>query len=135
MEDTQLKALGRQIMVEFFDCDRELLNDERFIGEVMKEAAVRCGATIVETVFHTFNPHGISGVVLIAESHLTIHTWPEYGYAAVDLFTCGEEINPEIAFDFLEEELKAGSYSVVEMLRGLIKVKDGKLLHKPETVG
>jgi len=130
-----LKALGRQIMVEFFDCDRELLNDERFIGEVMKEAAVRCGATIVETVFHTFNPHGISGVVLIAESHLTIHTWPEYGYAAVDLFTCGEEINPEIAFDFLEEELKAGSYSVVEMLRGLIKVKDGKLLHKPETVG
>lgn len=130
-----MKALGRQIMVEFFDCDRELLNDERFIGEVMKEAAVRCGATIVETVFHTFNPHGISGVVLIAESHLTIHTWPEYGYAAVDLFTCGEEINPEIAFDFLEEELKAGSYSVVEMLRGLIKVKDGKLLHKPETVG
>ena len=135
MEDTQLKALGRQIMVEFFDCDRELLNDERFIGEVMKEAAVRCGATIVETVFHTFNPHGISGVVVIAESHLTIHTWPEYGYAAVDLFTCGEEINPEIAFDFLEEKLKAGSFSVVEMLRGLIKVKDGKLLHKPETVG
>ena len=130
-----MKALGRQIMVEFFDCDRELLNDERFIGEVMKEAAVRCGATIVETVFHTFNPHGISGVVVIAESHLTIHTWPEYGYAAVDLFTCGEEINPEIAFDFLEEKLKAGSFSVVEMLRGLIKVKDGKLLHKPETVG
>ena len=130
-----MKALGRQIMVEFFDCDRELLNDERFIGEVMKEAAVRCGATIVETVFHTFNPHGISGVVVIAESHLTIHTWPEYGYAAVDLFTYGEEINPEIAFDFLEEKLKAGSFSVVEMLRGLIKVKDGKLLHKPETVG
>ena len=129
-----MKALGRQIMVEFFDCNREFLNDQQYITRTMQEAARRCGATIVDTVFHTFNPHGVSGVVIIAESHLAIHTWPEYGYAAVDLFTCGEETNPELAFDYLEEQLHAGYYSAVEMKRGLIKVDDGELLHKPEAV-
>jgi S-adenosylmethionine decarboxylase proenzyme len=97
----------------------------------MEEAARRCGATIVEKVFHTFNPHGISGVVVIAESHLAIHTWPEYGYAAVDLFTCGDDINPELAFEYLEARLQAGSYTVMEMRRGLLKTQGETLPHKP----
>lgn len=130
-----MKALGRQIMVEFYDCNREILNNQESIREIMIEAARACGAVVVEDVFHTFNPHGVSGVVLIAESHLTIHTWPEYGYAAVDLFTCGNSVNPEVAFEYLEREFKAGHFTAVEMRRGLIKIEEGELLHKPEAVG
>lgn len=118
-------------MVEFFNCDRERLNDVDFIGKVMHEAAVECGATVVETVFHAFSPHGVSGVVVIAESHLAIHTWPEYGYAAVDLFTCGDTVNPEIAFDYLEKYLCAENYTAMEMRRGLLKLEEGCLMHKP----
>lgn len=117
-------------MVELYDCDSAILNDVEFIRREMQEAAVRCGATVVQNVFHQFNPHGISGVVVIAESHLAIHTWPEYGYAALDLFTCGEEINPEIAFDYLEKKFKAGSSSLIEMRRGIVKPRSGELHHK-----
>ncbi|MFS8541978.1 MAG: adenosylmethionine decarboxylase, partial [Tissierellales bacterium] len=72
----------------------------------------------VKSVFHTFNPYGVSGVVVIQESHLAIHTWPEYGYAAVDLFTCGEDINPWIAFDYLKNKLKAEKTETMELDRG-----------------
>ncbi len=130
-----MKALGRQIMVEFYNCDSELLNDLDYIRDTMLKAARECGATVVKDVFHLFNPHGVSGVVVIAESHLAIHTWPEYGYAAVDLFTCGNEIDAEIAFDILQSELKAGSVSAVEMRRGVIRDAKGELLHKPTAVG
>ena len=129
-----MKALGRQIMVEFFNCDRERLNDADFVARIIKEAAVKCGATVVETVIHHFSPHGVSGVVVIAESHLTIHTWPEYRYAAVDLFTCGESVNPEIAFDYLEKYLQAENYTAMEIRRGLLKLEEGILRHKPEMV-
>ncbi len=97
----------------------------------MREAARRSGATIVEDVFHLFNPHGISGVVVIAESHLSIHTWPEYGYAAVDLFTCGDDIHPERAFEHLKEQLGAQNYSVMELKRGVLDMQKKPLPHKP----
>ncbi len=73
----------------------------------MRQAAEEAGATIVDSSFHRFLPHGISGVVVIAESHLAIHTWPEYGYAAIDLFTCGDEVNPWKAFEFLRIKFDA----------------------------
>jgi S-adenosylmethionine decarboxylase len=83
------------------------------------EAAKRAQATIVDVVFHEFNPFGVSGVVVIAESHLSIHTWPEYRYAAVDIFSCGETLQPEIAANYLVEQFGAARASVVEMQRGL----------------
>jgi S-adenosylmethionine decarboxylase proenzyme len=126
-----LNALGRQILVEFYQCDAEKLNDQKHIASAMREAALRSGATIVEDVFHLFNPHGISGVVVIAESHLSIHTWPEYGYAAVDLFTCGDEIIPERAFEHLKDQLGAGNYSVMELKRGVLDMQKKALPHKP----
>jgi len=126
-----LNALGRQILVEYYDCDSKALNDCNLVASAMLDAARISGATIVEEVFHLFNPHGISGVVVIAESHLTIHTWPEYGYAAVDLFTCGEEIQPEKAFEHLKECLGANSVSVMELKRGVLQVHDRPLAHKP----
>ena len=85
----------------------------------MNKAAKKAGATVVNSVFHLFNPWGVSGAVIISESHLTIHTWPEYGYAALDLFTCGDSVNPWIAFDYLEEELKAGRTESTELPRGM----------------
>ena len=126
-----MKSLGRHLLAEFYGCDRGILNDPDRIKRIMEEAAVTSGASIVQSVFHLFNPHGISGVVVIAESHLAIHTWPEYGYSAVDIFTCGEEVDPWRAHHYLKEKLRAGSTSTVEMLRGTID-SDGKVLrHKP----
>lgn len=110
--------LGRHILVEFNHCDPESLNDVILIEKGMVDAAREAGATVINSTFHHFSPFGVSGVVVIQESHLAIHTWPEYRYAAVDLFTCGDEVNPWISFDFLKEVLRSSSYGALEMRRG-----------------
>lgn len=96
----------------------------------MVSAAQRAKATIVDVSFHEFNPFGISGMVVIAESHLSIHTWPEYGYAAVDIFTCGDVIKPEVAAQYLIEKFESRNPSIVEMKRGIISHTNEKLPHK-----
>lgn len=116
----RLEALGRHILVEYYQCDRETLNDLSKIEYYMKEAASSSGATVIESIFHLFNPHGISGIVIIAESHLAIHTWPEYSYASVDLFTCGKEVDPWKAYAFLKEKLKAHHTTTIELKRGQV---------------
>ena len=126
-----MKSLGRHLLTEFYGCDCETLNDSDRIKKIMEEAAITSGASIVQSVFHLFNPHGISGVVVIAESHLAIHTWPEYGYSAVDIFTCGEEVDPWRAYHYLKEKLRAGSTSTVEIFRGAISSHGKGLRHKP----
>ena len=113
-----MKALGTQILVEFYGCDKEALNDKDLIKREMYIAAKTSGATIVENMINNFNPYGVSGVVVIEESHLTIHTWPEYGYAAVDLFTCGDSVKPWEAFSHIKEILKADKITTIEMKRG-----------------
>ena len=117
----QNKRLGRHILVEFYNCDKDVLNNYDLIEEYMNEAAIKANATIVQSVFHLFNPWGVSGAVVIQESHLTIHTWPEYGYAAIDLFTCGEEVNPWVAFKYLEGKLKAKKKETIEIDRGNVE--------------
>ena len=114
----EMQPLGRHIIVEYNNCEAEILNNVSEIESIMKSAAQRAGATVINTTFHHFSPWGVSGVVVIQESHLSIHTWPEYGYASVDLFTCGDSVNPWIAFQYLKEKLKAKAHSAVEMLRG-----------------
>ena len=126
-----MNSLGRHLLTEFYGCDRKTLNDSDRIKKIMEEAAITSGASIVQSVFHLFKPHGVSGVVVIAESHLTIHTWPEYRYSAVDIFTCGEEVDPWRAHHYLKEKLGAGSTSTVEMLRGRIDSHGEELRHKP----
>jgi len=106
------------LIVELYGCNTDILNDKEKIERIMIEAAKRAGATIVQKVFHLFNPHGISGVVVIAESHLAIHTWPEYGYAAVDVFTCGSKVDPWKAYEYIKRELEAEHSSIMEMYRG-----------------
>ena len=114
-----MNALGRHLLLELFDCDSESINNLEAVKSSLIEAAKRAQATIVDVVFHEFNPFGISGVVVIAESHLSIHTWPEYRYAAVDVFSCGEVLQPEIAVNYLVEQFGAERASVVEMQRGV----------------
>jgi S-adenosylmethionine decarboxylase len=115
-----LNALGRHLLVELQDCDREALNDLDYLRDAMVTAAVACGAVVLGDSFHRFSPQGISGVVVIAESHLSIHTWPEYGYAAVDIFTCGTTVEPEKAAETLIEKLGSNNPSLTEIQRGLM---------------
>ncbi|HQM89766.1 MAG TPA: adenosylmethionine decarboxylase, partial [Exilispira sp.] len=128
----KMQALGRHILVEMYECNEEILNDLNFIEKSMIEATRKASATIVQSTFHKFSPHGVSGVIVIAESHVAIHTWPEYKYAAVDIFTCGETIDPWIIFDYLKEKFECEWASRLELKRGQIEVPEGiKLKHKP----
>ena len=113
-----MEALGYHVMLELYDCDREILNDRHKIEEHMLMAAKKAGATIIETAFHHFNPQGVSGVVVIAESHLAIHTWPEFGYAAVDVFTCGHTVDTFTAYRYLKEKFGAQIVKTYELKRG-----------------
>lgn len=115
-----MSALGRHILVEFFGCSSEILNEVVTIEQGMVAAAEKAGATVINSTFHHFSPYGVSGVVVIQESHLAIHTWPEFEYAAVDLFTCGDAVNPWTSFDHLKEVFQAKNYSALEMRRGAI---------------
>lgn len=113
-----MESLGVHILAEYYECDTGILNNQDQIERYMNEAADIAGATVVQSAFHAFNPHGVSGVVVIAESHLTIHTWPEYGYAAVDIFTCGDSVEPQKALDHLKKKLNSGHFSTVQLKRG-----------------
>jgi S-adenosylmethionine decarboxylase len=132
--EKRLHALGRHLLLELFDCDAEAINSLDTVKASMVEAAKRAQATIVDVVFHEFNPFGISGVVVIAESHLAIHTWPEYRYAAVDVFSCGDVLQPQVAADYLVEQLGATRASVVELQRGIFMTQGGPLPHKPVAI-
>lgn len=119
-----MNALGKHLLVELNDCDRELLNNLDAIRDIMLTAAVGCGATILGESFHRFSPQGVSGVIIIAESHLTIHTWPEHGYAAADVFTCGTTVVPEKAVEIIIKRFAPKSHSVMQMFRGTVEMKE-----------
>ncbi len=115
-----MKYLGKHYILELYDCPAELLSDPQFIEKEMNAAAIEMHASIVNSNFHHFNPYGVSGVIIIKESHLTIHTWPEYGYAAIDIFTCGK-IYMDKGIDYLKAHLKAKGSEVKKMGRGAVK--------------
>jgi len=121
-----LNALGRHILAEIYGCQFEILNDAEKVERIMVKAALEAGAEVREAVFHKFSPQGVSGVVVISESHLAIHTWPELGYAAVDVFTCGETVNPWDACNYLTEMFNAQSVECKEVLRGIDSFSCGK---------
>jgi S-adenosylmethionine decarboxylase len=105
-------------VAEYYRCSAAVLNDVSLIREHMMAAARVTGATILGETFHQFSPHGVSGTVVISESHLSIHTWPENGYVAVDIYTCGG-LDPRLGFRYLAEALGAEQSRVQEILRGL----------------
>lgn len=124
-----MNALGRHLLVELFECEKDL-NEESFLKPILVAAAEEAGAQVLESSFHKFSPYGVSGVVIIAESHLSIHTWPEYHYAAVDVFTCGPYLEPEAAVSYLKDKLGAKKFSVIEVRRGILDVTSSFIPHK-----
>ena len=118
-----LKSLGTQILLDLENCNSDILDDIDLIKNIIKEAASLSGATIIGETFHKFQPVGVTGVVSIAESHICIHTWPEYSYASVDIFSCGDDFNLETASQIIGQRLEStDSFSrVIE--RGL---RDGQ---------
>ncbi len=113
-----MEAISRHVLAEFYRCPYHLLNDLKFIEQSMCKAALEAGAEVREVAFHKFSPQGVSGVVIISESHLSIHTWPELGYAAVDVFTCGSTVDPWDACKYLQAILNAESIKGMEITRG-----------------
>lgn len=113
------KSLGRHLISELYDCDEEILNDVEQIEYLMKKAAIESGATIVTSTFHRFLPHGVSGAIIVSESHLAIHTWPEYNYASLDIYTCGDSVDPWKAFYYLKDALNSKRQESQEFKRGV----------------
>ncbi|HJL19236.1 MAG TPA: adenosylmethionine decarboxylase [Sandaracinaceae bacterium LLY-WYZ-13_1] len=109
---------GRHLLVEYHGCDAVLLDDVARIEALMQHAARAANTTIVASVFQPFTPQGVSGVVVVEESHLSIHTWPEHGYAAVDFYTCGRGV-PERAHESLRAGLGAQRAEIMTIERGL----------------
>lgn len=108
---------SRHLLLELHGCDPRRLNDPVVVATCLEEAAVRAGATIVDRLFHRFSPQGVTGVVVVEESHFSVHTWPEHGYAAADFFTCGA-CTPERAVEVLVEAFGASHHDVLVVDRG-----------------
>lgn len=120
-----MNALGTHLLVELRDCDRKALDNLPFIRETFLHAAEEVGAHVLGYKFHRFSPQGVTGIVAIAESHLSIHTWPEFGYAAVDIFTCGKSFEPNKAAALIIQALQCKDPEVTEVLRGRLPAYAG----------
>lgn len=121
-----ISTVGKHIIIELSGCNEEEINDLSRVEFLMNEAAKRANATIIKSVFHKFSPVGISGVVVISESHLSIHTWPELGYAAIDIYTCGNTTKPFKACYFLAQKFKAKEIKATYIIRGIEKKSPNK---------
>ena len=129
-----MKTLGRHIVAEFFGCEGAAIDDLARVEAWMLEAAAAIGATVVSSAFHRYAPQGVSGTLLIAESHLSIHTWPEYGYVAADIVTCGG-LDPRPGFEWLGRAVGATASRMQELVRGLPEhVAEGALLLPSDVV-
>ncbi|MEL6498967.1 MAG: adenosylmethionine decarboxylase [Planctomycetota bacterium] len=109
--------VGVHCLVELYGCPLELLDDHRFIQRTLKAAAEHAGATWLGDASHRFDPQGVTALGLLAESHITVHTWPELGYAAADCFTCGDQAIAEDACRYLAKELQAKRTTIVRIPR------------------
>lgn len=120
-------ALGKHVLAEFYDCEADFLNDADFLKALLNEAAHISGATILGSHFHSFSPVGASGVVIIMESHFSIHTWPEYQYAAVDFFTCSPDMKYDLAYKLIAKALKSDKHTFQIHNRGEALIKTNEL--------
>ncbi|MFB4166687.1 adenosylmethionine decarboxylase [Virgibacillus sp. JSM 102003] len=118
-----MDTMGRHVIAELWDCNIDILNNMDQIEKIFVDAALKAGAEVREVAFHKFAPHGVSGVVIIAESHLTVHSFPEHGYASIDVYTCSNTIDPNVAVDYIIQALEAETFEHVEVKRGKGPVK------------
>ncbi len=112
------KVLGKHVVAELWVRDQNRLNDLDLIQDALLAACARGEFTVLHVSTHAFSPHGVTAIVLLSESHMSIHTWPEYGYAAVDIFTCGGK--PQRALEELERRLDVERMDVRELDRGIV---------------
>lgn len=114
-----MKTIGSHLLCELTGCKRSHLTSVAFVEREIRAAAAKANATVLNGYFHQFSPEGVSGLLCLAESHISIHTWPETGYAAIDIYTCGDEAMPRKAIEHLIEVFEATSDHVVEITRGV----------------
>ena len=114
--------LGHQTLLELYACNHDLLNDQDYIQKTLIEAADVANATIVKEYFHQFSPYGISGTLVITESHINIHTWPEHNFVAIDFFTCDLDMKIQDACHFLIEKFEAKEHKVYDHQRGSLEI-------------
>ena len=117
LQSSSSENIGRHCILELYQCDHVKLNDEAFIRTTITSSAKIAGATLMNLVTHSFKPQGVTGLALLAESHISIHTWPEIGYAAIDVFTCGDHTMPEKACKLLLNDFMAKHFSFKNIVR------------------
>ena len=110
--DQKLSHQSIHLLLELYRCDYEKLNDESFLRCTLNRASKLANATVLNLISNKFEPQGVTAIALLAESHISIHTWPESNYSAVDIFTCGQNMSPELASQYLIEALKAEEHSL-----------------------
>lgn len=109
----------QEMLVDLYGC-RGNLEDAEFLTSMLKRAAEKMGSRIVKIAAHTFSPTGITVVTILCETHMAIHTWPEYDYAALDIFICSEEIKPEEGWEMIKKELKPSNYQISTLERRIV---------------
>jgi len=118
------KALGRHMLLELYDCPVDIINSSQQIEDILVGVVDTVNATLISKSFHHFSPYGVSGVVVIAESHITIHTWPEHRYAAIDVFTCDDSVDYDLVESILVEQFKALKHSSKTIPRGEMQLTE-----------
>ena len=101
---------GKHLLLELYGCNSDKLNDEIFLRYKIDNASKLARASVLKLVSNKFEPYGVTAIALLAESHLSIHTWPESQYAAIDIFTCGKNMRPNLASQFLIDQLEATNH-------------------------
>ncbi|WP_018153691.1 adenosylmethionine decarboxylase [Methanothermococcus thermolithotrophicus] len=119
-----MECLGKHIILELWGCKSQALDDREGIEKMLKDAVEACGATLICVKTHKFCPQGVTGVAVLAESHISIHTWPELGYAAMDVFTCGQHVNPEETIPTIKAFLEPENIEVIDIKRGVMVKKE-----------
>jgi len=116
-----IRHLGTHLLIDIDVADSEKLNDLKYVESMMRKAAIDAGASIIDVSTRKFEPQGVTVVIAVSESHLSIHTWPEHSYASVDIFFCGDRVSLEIAVKVILDGLGTVSYRLAKVLRGPVQ--------------
>lgn len=122
--------IGKHCILELYECNKNKLNDEAFIRTTITSSAKLAGATLINLITHRFTPQGITGLALLAESHISLHSWPEISYGAIDIFTCGKHTDPQLACENFIKEFEAKKFSLRNLQRNTPR-ELVKIIRKP----
>lgn len=109
---------GRHALADLYNCENNVLDSIDEIKKIIEDSCIEANLTVVESNYHKFEPIGLSGVTILAESHITIHTWPEYNFVSIDAFTCGNKMNPTLVCEIVAKKLKSNNVDIKEYKRG-----------------